>query len=403
MKYPIALCCSLLLSIPVIAQPAVLLGPDLEPVPVRLESISSEAIRFLDGRGEPKNLTPDDVLRLSFSSDALPTPDADRAVVNLRDGQVLVGKLLASNDDEAVRLQLDADRAVRVPLDEMLSLVIDHNAAVPAAEEDDALLLATGEVLLGFVETITTDAIGFVIGDSDDAIEIPMQRIKALSIANKPRLPEIVRGMMRVTTADGSVMLIEDATLSNVERVGQGRQLVGKSTLPIVSMKASDDDASTAASARMSLPVDRIVTIEPVSPRYRLTPLSDHDWRVVSGGEVFGVAMPPRTTAEGNVRLHAPVGVAFDLPRSASRLAFTVSMDLDAAIPEPRRTMAGCELVVYVGDDVVEKHILTADGPAKRINIPLKNGDLRIVLNPGVNGPVLDRVLISRGELLVSN
>ncbi|MFK7788449.1 MAG: hypothetical protein AB8C95_03005, partial [Phycisphaeraceae bacterium] len=351
MKYLIAVCCSLLLCTQVFAsQQAVLLGPDLEPVSVRLQAISSDVIKVVDGRGDTQTLKPEDVLRLTFSRRALETPDPSRAIVTLRDGQVLVGKLVPSNDEEAIRLTLDNDRAVQVPLDEMLSLVIEAGATAPAVEEDDALLLATGEVLLGFVETFSKDAIGFVIGDSDDAIEIPLDRIKAVAIANKPRQAQVNPGTARVTTIDGSVLLIENATL-NAEQSGD--RLMGVSTLPIVSSNASDDGVSTASSSRLSFSMDRILTIEPVSSRYQLSSLSEHDWQVVSGAEVFGVAMLPSKTAAGDLRLHAPVEVRFDLPKGARRLAFTVAMDLDDTIPDSRRAMAGCELLIYVGDEVI--------------------------------------------------
>ncbi|MFK7788882.1 MAG: hypothetical protein AB8C95_05220, partial [Phycisphaeraceae bacterium] len=94
--------------------------------------------------------------------------------------------------------------------------------------------------------------------------------------------------------------------------------------------------------------------------------------------------------------------VRFDLPKGARRLAFTVAMDLDDTIPDSRRAMAGCELLIYVGDEVIAKHSLTPEGPPKRLNIALGRGELRIALEPGVNGPVLDRVIISQAELLLS-
>ncbi|MEM6504839.1 MAG: hypothetical protein AAF711_05185, partial [Planctomycetota bacterium] len=100
---------------------------------------------------------------------------------------------------------------------------------------------------------------------------------------------------------------------------------------------------------------------------------------------------------------HAPVTLGYALPERASRLVFSVAMDVDDTISESRRAMAGCELIVYDGDRVLAKHALTPDGPAKRINVPLRSDELRIELAPGVNGPVLDRVLITRAEVLVSD
>ena len=391
---------SLLLCTQTFAQPAVLVGPDLEPKPVTVETISSEFVRVLDDQGKPVELPLDQVLRLSFRANALVEVHRSSVTLTLRDGQVLVGRLMPSNDEEAIRLKLDDNRAVQVPLEDMMSVVIESGAISPVAQEDDALLLATGEVLLGFVETFTEEAIGFVVGDADDAIEIPLKRIKALGIANKPEQIKTKPGTLRVTTIDDSVLLLEDAALL---RNDTGDELVGVSTLPILSSRRADEGISTATSSRLAIPLNQIVTIEPVSTQHGLTGLSEHGWRVIEGGVVFGVSMPPRKTDEGSIYLHAPVTLAFDLPKGANRLAFTVAMDFSEAIPEARRAMAGCELVVYQGDAELARHAIAPDTPAKRINLPLDGRDLRIALEPGVNGPVLDRVVITQAELLVSD
>lgn len=380
-------------------QQGVLIGPDLEPRPVTVELLSSEFVRILDEQGKPANLPLDQVLRLSFRASELVEVHQSSVKLTLRDGQVLVGRLARSNDEEAVRLKLDDNRSVQVPLDELMSLIVESGAKSPPAEDDDALLLATGEVLLGFVETFGEDAVGFVVGDADDAIQIPLKRIKALSIANKPKQALSKPGTMRVTTVDQSVRLLEDVTFSRDEA---GDELVGVSTLPILTSRRADEGISTASSSHLAIPLNQIVMIEPVSTRYHLAGLFEHDWQVREGGEVFGVSMPPRVTDQGSIHLHAPVTLGFDLPRGATRLAFTVRMNLDDTIPEARRAMAGCDLVVYQGDTESIRHTLTPDAAPKRINLPLSSSDVRIAIEPGINGPVLDRVLITEAELLVS-
>ena len=399
MKYLIAICCSLLLSTQSLAQPATLLSPDLEPSQVTLRSLSPELVRVLDTNGEAMELSHQQVLRLSMNHGSVPKIDSALSKVTLRDGQVIVGRLVPSSDEEAVRVKLDAGRTVQVSLDAMLSLAIQLDAPLPKAEEDDALLLVTGEVLLGFVATFSKTAVGFVIGDADDPIDIPLDRIKALSIANKPKQPDLSHGTMRVTTVDGSVLFVEDVALTDVK---PDKQLVGTSTLPILSSGTTDEGLSSATSSRIILPMNRILAIETTSSQHQLSSLSDHEWKIMTGGEVFGVKMPPRVTADGSIRLHAPTTLGFDLPKGASRVVFTVAMDLDNTIPASRRAMAGCELIVYDGDNAIAQHTLTPDSAPKRLNLPLGRGDFRIALEAGVNGPVLDRVIFSQGELLVS-
>lgn len=399
MKSLTTLMSSLLLSTTALANSAILLGPNLEPTSVELQAISPTLIKVINAKGAEQSLKPEDVLRLTLTRAELPTPDAQRSVLTLRDGQIIVGRLVSSNDEESVRLKIDNDRQIQIPLDEVLSLAVQAEAVAPAATEDDALLLATGEVLLGFVETLTEDAIGFVVGDADDAIDIPLQRVKALSIANKPKPAEVEPGTLRVTMADGSLLLIQNAQLSSGD---DGDALIGQSKLPILSSRGAEEGDSTAAASRVALPMGRIMTIEPLSTKASLMSLFDAAFEVQYGGEVFGVAMPPTVKADGAIALHAPVTIGFELPKGATRLALSVAMDLDDAIPASRRKMAGCELLVYVGQRVVARHALTADGPPKRLNLPLTGGNLRLALDAGVNGPVLDRVVVTEAELLVS-
>lgn len=374
MKFLITALCSLLLSTPTLAQQVVVVGTDLEPRVASLDEVS---------------LADEGLLRLRISSDPVIPLNDKQYVAKLVDGQSLVGTLLGAGEDgESIRLAFGYEqRTVVLPLDELLSLTrVGHNLAGDAS--DDIVLLATGETLVGFVETISEQSLGFVVGDADDPIQIPMQRVRGFSIANKPKPIKAKKGMARVMLRDGSLLYLRDAKLkrsAEQPRVGlEGTFVLEPETAPII------------------LPLNEVHLIEPMSDRYALRPLAEAEMTTIAGGEVFGVAMPPSTTSDGAIRLHAPVTLGFDLPNGTVRLALTVAMDLDESIPESRRAMAGCELVIYDGDDAVARHTLTPDGPAKRLNVSLTGSDLRIVLEPGINGPVLDRVIITQAELLVS-
>ncbi len=374
MKYSIAICCSVLLSIQALAQPAMVLGPDLEPKTVGLDTVS---------------LSDDGLLRLRLSADPITPLNNKQYVARLVDGQVLVGTLMdAGKDGETIRLAMDyQQRSVAFPLDDLLSLALVGTSLVGDAS-DDTLLLATGETLIGFVDAIGEDGIGFVIGDAEDPIQIPMDRIRGFSIANKPQPVKAEKGLARVLLRGGSSLLLRDAALKRATK-REGSSLSGTLTIG-------------GESTTITMPLNEVHLIEPRSGRYVLERLADSAMTLISGGEVFSVKMPPRIDRDGSIHLHAPTTLGFDLSKGASRLAFMVAMDLDDTIPQTRRAMAGCELIVYDGDEVIARHTLTPDGPPKRLNVALAGGDLRIALQAGVNGPVLDRVVISQAELLVS-
>lgn len=382
------------------AQEAVLLGPDLNPQSVALASYNSNGVQLYN-RVDKQPIPLSDVLRLTLRTPTQepnaprPNPIDDRAAIaQLVDGQALVGRLLGPGDDgESIRLELhQTQREVTVPLDNLMSLALKPNVTLPTGDadrEDDLLLLATGETLLGFVEAVDAEAVDFIVGDADDPIRIPLDRIDALAIANnlEPAQPTDGKTLTRVTLEDGSTLLLRDAELVPA-LPDEAARLTGTSTLS------------------MSLPVvsfdlKEVSIIEPVIKGRQLLPLTSLSRRVLAGGEVFGVPMPPSDLPDHQLRLHAPIDLSFELPDGATRLAFFAALRLDESIPNRRRDMAGCILVVYDGKNELSRTTLRPDTPPTRINAPLRGETLRLVLEPGINGPVLDRVTLFDAELLV--
>lgn len=368
-----------------VAQQAVILGPDLDPVGVTLRSFSADKVEAIDWQGKALSLKTSEVLRVTYATLPEAWSDAASVKATLRDGQVLVGTLVESGDEESLRLSLSVGPEVEVSLDDLLSLAMDRDAQTPAVQEDDVILLATGETLIGFVETITHESVGFVVGDADDPIDIPLERVRALSVANKPEPADTSKDLVRVWLADDTAVLLQETSLDKDQQTLNGS--------PVLEIKPG----------KLSLPMDRVVRIEPMLGRYALSAMSSAPMKLLAGGEVFGVKMPPRVASDGSIRLHAPTTAGFELPKGATRLAFTAELALDDPdLPPKRRAMAGCELVVYEGDAVIGQCKLEHDKAPTRLNLAVSGTDLRIEVRPGVNGPVLDRVRISAAEVLIT-
>lgn len=392
MKYLITALCSLLLHSPALANPAVLLGPDLEPQRITFRGLAADGVRIADRFGETKTLPAEQVLRLSFTPSAKSERVKDAATVRLADGQVLVGRWVGPGEDDAsIRLALSAvGKELDVSLDDVLSVTLRDGVEPPRAEDDDIVLLATGETLSGFIEAVNVGSIDFIVGDADEPIELPLERVHGFAIANTPRpiQPDADQRLARVTLGDGSSYVLKSPETAGSSSPGALR-LTGLSVLPL-------------AVPVVSLPMQQVTRIEPLAADRTLSPLAGFDYTVAEGGEVFGVPMPPRPTPDGALKLHAPVALDYDLPDGASRVAFSIGLVLGDEVAPSHRALAGCELVVYDGEQVIERSELLPDTPSRRINLPLKSADLRIELKPGVNGPVLDRVLLSEAELLVT-
>ncbi len=367
------------------AQQAVLLGPDLEPLAITLRSFSPQRVDAIDWQGNAKTFDTANIVRLTFGTLPQAWPQERTVKATRRDGQVVVGQLAASDDDESIRLKIAGDLAVDLSLDDLLSLAFEREASVEAVGEDDAVLLATGETLTGFVDSITAERLAFVVGDADKPIEIPLDRIKALAIANKPQAIEASKGLVRVLLADDSLLLLKETELDLARQV-----LVGVSTL-------------VGEAGKLSLSMDKVVQIEPLVGPYELSPLSALTMKHDAGGEVFGVAMPPRVLSDGSIQLHAPTTISYELPKGASRLSLVAELSLADDLPASQRALAGCELLIYDGQNLIGQVTLSPDQPPATLNVPLTSTQLRIELKPGVNGPVLDRVRLTQAQVLVDH
>lgn len=358
-----------------------------------LRHFSDNGYQIIDASGKSKVLPIDQVLRLTLDGRRAVALEEDQAVATLVDGQVLVGQLTgAAADRESLLFQLSfAEREVELSIDDLLSISLHPKGRSLAAEDDDVLLLATGEMLVGFVDAIDDRSVAFVVGDADEPITIPMERVHGLAIANKPKptRPEVGKEVTRVHLTDGSVYLIEHVGLS-VHAKQPIKIVTGKSMLPMVP-------------AAVSVPMSRVSRLEPLSGKQSLRPLASAPWSLFAGGEVFGVPMPPYVLPNGVFRLHAPMTLMFEPPRGARRLVMNATLALDGDLPQARRALAGCELVIHEGDKLLGQFSLTPDNAMTRINLPLaaEGGALRLELRPGINGPVLDRVRLTDAELLM--
>jgi len=370
------------------AQQAELVGLDLEPRRVTLQSLSAEGVGILDAQGQAKTVALDEVVRMTLSDEPARIPHG-QAALRLRDGQVLVGQWQGAGAAEGtLRLLLANEQKLDVPLDDLMSVSLNDDAIAFVREDQDAdtLTLSNAEKLSGFVDSVVEGGVMFEIESAKEPILIPFDRIQGISLANRPHTIDPEPGMVCITTSSRQRLILRSALIKKLE----------KGSLVIEGESVLGYGAKT-----YQVPVSSLNTIEPVSARHGLTPLSSIGLELESGGEVFGVPMRPRILGEGAIALHAAVRLAFDLPEGARRVAFTVGLDLDSSVPEARRLLAGCELYVFDGETEIAKHALEPDSEPVRINLPLRTDRLHLELRPATNGPVLDRVRIDDAQVLI--
>ena len=399
---------------------AVLYGPTLKPEPIVLLELDGdrERIVYLDEAGTRHEAGFDQAVRLTFPVQTVADAESMPALATT-DGQRIVGRsgeayVRATGDQDSLRWRgVDGMRPIEVSLDDLAWVVYQPEYAPrPAAPPvDDVLLLPNGEQLTGFVETLGAISLGFVIGDAPAAVQIDTPRIAGLYMSNT-RVTDVPPGVW-VTMRSGSrwrgelgqlegrVAFYSPLMMPVAEESEGGEQSEGAGGAPAWNPlrlgSADRPEEDWAVVSRIDLP----------SAGRRLVPLSSLPMSVVSGGEVFGVPTPPRQSASGALSLHAPVAVAFDLPAGARRIVMTVALEIGDDIPEDRYAWAGCEVVIHQGGAELARFEIDAEHPQHSINLPLDadaaEGDVVVMIEEGVNGPVLDRIKLRDAEVLIGD
>ena len=146
---------------------------------------------------------------------------------------------------------------------------------------------------------------------------------------------------------------------------------------------------------QVTIALKDIARIEIASKKGQLIDVVDLPYKVIAGGHVFGLKVSPRLSGT-QLRLHAPVTLSIALPKGTVRFAAVVSLDEKAD-----RRWANCVVHIRSGKQALAKHHLQASAPSAQINLPLASigvgasaASFEIEIDPAINGPVMDRVLL---------
>ncbi len=146
-------------------------------------------------------------------------------------------------------------------------------------------------------------------------------------------------------------------------------------------------------------PVAELARIDFWAGGLRLIDLTELPMRTVDEAGVFGLPIPVRVSGR-SIRMHAPGSVVFKLPQGAERFAAVAELDTDNA-PVHIADWSDFQVVVSAENTPTERFDVTGSAPLIRINLPVAGSGLTIRLDPGVNGPILDRLLLRDAVILV--
>ncbi len=378
-----ALACLMCAALPAGAvTPARLIGPDLEAQPIEITTLDGGTLNYFDAQRTLQSADIDRLVQLrEINGDEL--VDTSRMPgVWLTNGQRFAGNWVGPTENGSGLLwQHPRIGTVTLSLEDIARVnwvagdtEIDPRET-PAA---DTLTLVNGDALSGFISSLTEEGVSLVPDSGGAAVTIPYGRIASMSLSNAGT--DIVEPNHRLTLTDGTRVLADRLEISG----------------GLLSCRVFPPGASAQ---EMQMPLDELARIDFWAGGLRLVDLIDLPMRSTNMVYVFGLPVPMRVSGQ-SIRMHAPGEVAVELPDGSERFAAVAELDTQDA-PATMTDWADFEVVVTSEEAEPQRFRVTGLNPMIRINMPAAAPALKLRLDPGVNGPILDRLLLRDAVILI--
>ncbi|WP_432798494.1 hypothetical protein [Poriferisphaera sp. WC338] len=391
------------------ARPMILLDQSLKTQRIYLIAMNEDEIVYYDLQQRLQKRDLKQVVRLTTATkNVFQLPD-HLGMIEFIDGQRITGKIkfrtpAAEGEGFYWESMLGVERAIKNSgvFDERnksgWTYTARHRRSIPVRLDDlraasfsgpiqqyknnqpqnDLVTLLNGEILQGFV-------VGFEQGklqleqDQDGLLNLNVDHLAELQLMQDQ--PE-VQSQYVVNLTDGSRLyahklnVAKEVVYITVSLTGQG-----------------EDD--------LELPLTSISQIDIQKHGYKILPLHSLQVLAAKPAVVFGLTHTP-SWESGVLHLHAPASMRFELPSGAAyfsaeaQLDETQHSDDDLRWADMTIMLKHAEhnqKVVYPLNRREAKQILRADVESEKW--------IEIVIDEGVNGPIMDRLRITNGKVLV--
>lgn len=146
----------------------------------------------------------------------MPRPSRMRAVC--RDGQVFPGSFIGG-DRDAVLVRHPWMNEIRIPLEEIARIELSNNTVSSLDPDQDHLILRNGDVLTGFIDSISETVVIEVTREDVERFDIPINRVSEIRLSAEPLQPS----WPRVWFVDGLEMTIPSISIEESGHVEVGR------------------------------------------------------------------------------------------------------------------------------------------------------------------------------------
>ncbi len=366
--------------------PAELIGPDMDVRSIQVTSLRGDTLHYFDEQRTLRSAPVDGFVQLRAIGGQDTALQHPGEMIWMTDGQQLAGTWVGPTADRTgIRWRHPAIGDMTITLEDVTRIVWrgDNQDGADQAYETpatDTVVLTNGDALTGFVTELTGRGITLSPGSGGEPFTIPYARVSSMTLGNPVRHETTPRH--RVRLADNTRVWAEQIELSG-----------DQAFLTVIPPGAS--------SRRVQLPIVDLERIDFLAGGFGLIDLTDLPSRTTGPPRVFGLLVPVRVDGR-SVRVHAPGEVTFDLPEGAQR--FAAQAVLDTSGDDPPQAMAGWsdfQVVVSTHDGEQARYHITGEKPVVQINTPVSGTVLSVRLDPGVNGPILDRLELKDAVILI--
>jgi len=365
------------------ATQARLVDEELNTSPVRITALQDGTLSYFDQDRNLQHRSIDHIVQLTHlaGASAVATESGGAPYLEMIDGQRFSGQWIGPTPDGAsLRWRHDLLGDLVVALDQITTVTRIPTAASPGrptTPAGDTLVLSNGDTLSGYVVALLDEGVSLIPNGQADPVTIPYARIASLNLSNPSLTGTLTEH--RLTLSDGTRLLASDIGID-----GEG-----------VSCYVTPPGLGGVS---MTIPAEDLLKIEFTANGFQLVEVSTLPMEEVPGDGVFGLRVPTMVHNQV-IQLHAPAEIRIVLPEAAVRFACEAELDTTDA-PSRIHEWADMHLVITHGQaETVTGHI-NGDQPRVRLNSPITGRVMNIRLDPGVNGPILDRLRLRDAVIL---
>jgi hypothetical protein len=368
----------MLISAPVLSQHLFLfITDDGQPKALQLLSINDTNVDVVDPDKGHQALPIGDCLALVRPeplTNVLSNPH-----IQLKDGQVFVGRPTPTTTPDVVLIQHPWLGALRIPLTHIESIQLNPptNETPTRPVGFDQITLANGDALAGFISSIS-DPISIEVeqNGATELLQIPWGRISTIHLFGDPE-PNV---FPRVWLQDGTIVSLDGIVVDDDWLLGSNNHQFYIPDIPVSTpnqIAPSISDIHSIVFEDQSIhPLSMATNPTVTTPGVRIT---DPGPSRLDASAILGLSP---------LSVSGPTSITWAIPEGVNTFRTTVRL------PISMWAWGNLDIQLFVNGKELRNVHIDKDSPDAYFFTPVEPGELTIKLHEGLNGPIQDTVVL---------